>query len=355
MIELAALGGSTVVAAGAAFAGWLLGRRRGLQEGSSSAAAQTAALGAQRDAAERRAREAQSESQRWRKLSLAATGLSREPLFAGRTAPRDAEELANLIRGLVLVDDVVIADASGLPLTREVDGRSAGLAALGGTAAALIRQLAGAAVPVVQVSIETFTAEHVSVRPLSGRGEGALLVVQTTSQPVNPLALDAVAHAAARQASDLPGPTAVLALRGATETESSEAATNAELLREVEQQVHGELTGIVVTSDGRPVLSVTKNGPRASVRGRVTSELVSFQRRASLVLRNEPIARVEAVLADGSRLGWAALAPSSRLALVTFGRADARLLANLAGRLRRTMNDRERIVRTAPTPQETAA
>ena len=104
---------AALAAVGSAGAGWAAGRKRAARDVEEETTRQIATMGMQRDAAERRAREAQGESARWKGASLAGKGLSSAAVFVDRPAPRDAEELAGLVRGLTFVDDVVLADRSG--------------------------------------------------------------------------------------------------------------------------------------------------------------------------------------------------------------------------------------------------
>ncbi len=325
--------------AGAVIA-WIVAQRRG----EAALAGTTKLLVTTRlaqESAARRAQEAEDEVRRWRGMSLAGASLSppREPIYAARPAPVDATELVRLTQGLALVDDVMIADAGGLPMVAELDGSATTLAAIAAPASSMIRALESADLPVVQIRFASFSAEHLAVRILPGRAEGLLLVVRTTSQPVNPLALDAVVHAASRVGEDGLPVLPPAELRGTTETLLLDSPRFSELHTDLGRELRNEVRGLVLTLDERPVFSAAVNGPAEGLRTLVVGELARLQRRVNQLLRSDsPMARVELMLRDGTQIAWAALAPHSRLALVTFGRTDERVVERLAGLLRRVVD-----------------
>jgi len=306
---------------------WAVGLRRGRAEGH----ARTERLVAEREGAERRAREAAMEASRLRGISLAGAGLSREPIYAGRPSARDAVELAGIVRGLALVDDVIVTDDGGLPVTREIDA-SPGLSAIGGACARAARGFAIGAMPVVELAVASYSAEHVVVRRLPDRAEGHWLVVKSTSQRPNPLAVDAVVHAASRVVREPAPPLACLA--GTTERRAHEA-TFADFYADLDRELRNDLRALSLLLDGAPVYATVDDGPDEPTRAIAARELALLATRARRLLRTTGTARVEATFRDGSRATWAALAPQSRLALVAFGRLDERAVDRLAGRLRR--------------------
>jgi len=346
---------AALAAVGSAGAAWTAGRRRGAREVLEETARQVTAMGTQRDAAERRAREAQGESARWKGASLAGKGLSSGPVFVDRPAPRDAEELAGLVRGLTIVDDVVLADRSGHPLTRERDATSADLAALAPHVLAFRRQLALAALHAQDVAFETSSAEHVHARPLAGRGEGALLLVRTTSRPVPTVVIDAVVHSALRDFDALPaGGRAPAALTGATDRQELPNGPLSEIFVTLQRELDGHLSAVVLTLDGMPVFSAAKNGLGAAARNTLATELAPLAERAARALRAGTIARIEVTLRDDHTVSWSALTPGSRLAVVALGRSDARSAARLdrlLGTLRRSID----LATTSQLAQGTAA
>lgn len=338
---LVVAGVASCVGAGSARLGWFAGRNRGAQDTQLETTRQLAAMAAQRDAAERRAREAQGENARWKGASLGGQALSSSAVFVDRPAPRDAEELARLVRGLTLVDDVVLADRSGHPLTREAEPASADLAALAPHVFLFCRRLSLAALPVLDVAFETIDATHVHARPLAGRGEGALLLVKTTSRAVNPLVVDAVMHAAVRDLAELPtGVPASLSLSGSTDRKEVPNAPFPEVFTTLERELEDHLTAVVLAVDGRPVFSAAKDGPDATGRNTVAAALSALVERATRTLRTAETVRVAVTLRGGYTVSWSAVAPRSRLSVVTFGRADERSTARqdrLIGTLRRSI------------------
>ena len=336
---LLVVAGITSFVAGSARLGWSAGRERGTKDAALETTRQLAAMGAQRDAAERRARDAQGENVRWKGASLGGHALTSSAVFADRPAPRDAEELARLVRGLTFVDDVVLADRSGHPLTREAEPASADLAALAPHVLQFCRRLSLAALPVLDVAFETIDATHVHARPLAGRAEGALLLVKTTSRAVNPIVVDAVMHAAVRDLAELPsGVSASLSLSGCTDRKELGNAPFPEVFNTLERELQDHLTAVVLAVDGRAVFSAAKDGPDANGRNTVATALSALVERATRTLRTAATVRVVVTLRGGYSVMWSAVAPRSRLSVVTFGRADERSSARLdrlLGTLRR--------------------
>jgi hypothetical protein len=332
-------GVATFVGAGSATLGFAEGRRRGARQAEGETASKVTVMASQRDSAERRAREAQSESARWKGTSLAGEALSSSAVFVDRPAPRDAEELARLVHGLTFVDDVVLADRSGHPLTRETERASADLASLAPHVLQFSRRLSLAALPVLDVAFETSGAVHVHARPLAGRGEGALLLVKTTSRPVNSLVVDAVMHAAVRELDELPaGVPASLSLTGSNDRSELSNAPFTEAFAVLERALGEHFTAIVLAVDGRPVFSAAKDGPAANGRDSVTTALTTLATQVTRGLRTTSMGRVAATLRGGHTVSWSAVTPGSRLSLITFGRTDERSAARLdrlLGTLRR--------------------
>jgi hypothetical protein len=182
---------------------------------------------------------------------------------------------------------------------------------------------------------------HVVARPLAGRGEGALLLVKTTSQRVNPLAVDAAAHAAVRDLEELPqGIPASLALTGSTDLGQLEDAPFAEVFATLERELGQHVSALSLTHDGRAVFDAAKDGPDAKTRAVAASALAALADRATRTLRATGLARIDVTVRGGYVLSWSPVAQRSRLALVSFGRADARSPARvdrLLGSLRRAI------------------
>lgn len=348
MIEALVLAvGAATVGLGASSAAWFVGKKRGTADAEAAADRRLAMMQTQRDTAERKAAAALQESSRWKGLSLAGQPFQGAPVYEGRVSARDAEELARLLRGLTLIDDVVIADSSGLPLTREQEGRSAQLASLAASTFSSMRRLAPLALPIAQLHFETFAAEHVCARPLVGRADGAMLLVRTTSQRANPLAVDAVVHASAKTVADLSNAAALPPLLvGSSERVEASGPRLAELSSLLDRALESDLRGIMLCADGVPLISAAKDGPAASVRRSLAMELSFLEERSSRALRATGLARLELVLRTGEAITLAALAPRSRFSVVTFGQLDTRSAARmdrLLGSLRRLLAGDERI------------
>ena len=324
----------------AASAAFVLGRQKGREASSAEHAIDATTLGGQRDAAERRARELQAELGRYRGMSLAGSVLSAEPHFANRLAAVEAEEVVGLVRGLSMVDDVVVADRAGFALTRSGGEGGADLAPIAASSAAMMRRVALSTIPVVQLAYETFSAEHVCVRALPGRADGTLLLVKTSSQPVSPLVVDAAAHACARSATEVVSGAPALAMRGTTEVRHVDEPTFGEVFAQISRELRDDLKGLVLTLDGRPVFASVRNGPDERIRNLLALELAALQAKVTFHLRTMAMARVQATLRDHSSVTWAALAPRSRLAVLAFGPLDSRAAERLAGRLRRATGER---------------
>ncbi|MBS2012932.1 MAG: hypothetical protein JST00_08600 [Deltaproteobacteria bacterium] len=353
MIEaVLVLAGVASVGAGASL-GFIAGARRAATKTGAWAEQRASALVAQRDAAEKRALEAQRESARLKALSLAGEALSAEPVYSGRPSPRDAEELARLVRGLVFIDDVVLSDRTGLPLTREENRASADLSALAPLVVDVARRLVLSGLPVTQVDLETFGAEHVCARPLEGRAEGVVLLVRTTSQPANPLAIDAVAQAAARGGAFVPGSPS-RAASGTTDRVGEADSHVAGAYPLLERELGRDVRAIMLCADGLPLFSAAKDGPSAATRKTLAAELHRVQARCADTLRATGIARLEVRLRGGDLATWSSLGPRSRLSVVTVGSYDARSgarLDRLVGALRRVAFGGDRAVATAGGPR----
>lgn len=338
---LIAVGVPMFLGACASTATYLLGKRVGAEDVRQRALIERSSVVAQRDAADKRARAAIAECQHWQSMSLAGTGLAKESVYrdANRPAPCDVEALAGLLRGFILMDQAVIADSDGLPLSREGDTPGAPLAPLAAPVSALVRTLAGAGLPVIQVAVESAAAEHVCARALGGRAADTWLLVATTSLPANPLAIDAVAHAAARSPSDVTPAGPVRALRGTTETRTSDSPNLAAAFSEVGRELTAEMRGILLAFDARVAFANVVDGPDERTRGAVVREVVVLKSQVERLLRTEQVTRVELRLRDGSAITWASLGPHSELSVLGVGHLDRRSVERISGRLRRLLSD----------------
>ena len=300
-----------------------------------------------RDAAERRARELNAQNAVWRASTLAPRDIPGQPLYADRMAPMEHEALVELLRGLVLVDDAVIADPQGLARTREADAASAALAVLAGRVETLRLALAKVGAGVAEVRLETFDAVHVAVRLLTGRAQGAMLVVRSTSVKVSPLALDAVARVASGGAGEAQAPPLSSIWRGVTSRSRPDAGGPAAFFDDLEHELlRSELRGLVFGSHGDLTFSAADDGPTENVRAAAFAALDTFQTRAKHVLRGAGVARVDILLHGGGVVRWSALVPEAPWGLLIIaddGTTSPALVERLGGRLRRSID-------TAPAP-----
>lgn len=344
------MAGVATLGVGAGAAGWIAGKKRGTSVATLDIDERLAALATQRDAAERRARDAQNESSRWKALSLAGQTFAAAATYDERPSPLEAEELTRLLRGLHLVDDVVLSDATGLSLTREEARSSGDLAAIAPHVLKSSRRMALSALSVVQLSFETFGADHVCARPLVGRFDGALLLVRTTSQRANPLAIDAVVHASARTTAELGVVSAAatsLATSGSSDRFAPQDSHLATVFGALDREIDEDVRSITLAVDGAPVYSAAKNGPSEATRRAVSGELASLQARVAHTLRALGMARMEVALRGGDTLTWSSLGPRSRLSVITLGRSSARSgarLDRLLGVIRRGAGSGDRVV-----------
>jgi hypothetical protein len=168
--------------------------------------------------------------------------------------------------------------------------------------------------------------------------------VRTTSQPVSALLVDAVAHAASRADETPAAPTTLpsLALTGSTDLTDAGAGLSRTAMAPFERALAGDHRGLVVLARGMIVLSGASNGPSEASRSIVAHALGSLVDRAARTLREPLLARAELVLDDGRTVGWAAFAPRSHLALVTFtddGVGTSAKVDRLVGALRRSFDE----------------
>ena len=91
---------------------WTFGARRARVRSEEVASVEHRQLSASRDAAERRVRELNAQNALWRSSSLAPRELPVQPVYADRMAPIEHDALIGMLRGLTLIDDAVIADAT---------------------------------------------------------------------------------------------------------------------------------------------------------------------------------------------------------------------------------------------------
>lgn len=318
---------------------WTFGARRAKARSEEIAAVANRQLAASRDAAERKVRELNAQNSVWRSSSLAPRGLPVQPVFTDRMAPIEHEALIGMLRGLTLIDDAVIADAAGFARTREADGDSAAIAALAGQVETLRRALAKVGAGVAEVRVETFDAVHVAIRLLSGRAEGAMLVARGTSVPVNPLALDAVAHVASGGVGDLVSQPLSSTWRGAADRRRPSEGGPLAFFDDLENELaRSKLRAVIFGAHGKASFSAADDGPAESIRTATFLALDAFQARASRLLHGAGTARVDVILHGGGVLRWSALAREPAWALVILaddGATSPTVVERLGGRFRR--------------------
>ncbi len=331
---------SAIVGAGSGAVGWMLGRKSAMRRAEQLAEDEATRSDAQLAAAELRLRELLLENARFRAISLSPREVGVRPLFHDRMAPAEHEAAVAALRGLAFVDDVVLADGDGLARTRESDGRSAGLAALAASASTLAERIAKTGVGVDEVRVETGDARHLTVRMLAGRARGTLLVAESTSRPVNPLAVDAAARLAAGETweprSDVGRPSS---WRGSNERERSPEALTYEVEVELDREIaRAQLRAIVCGSQGRALYSSASDGPAVPIRATLFDHVDQFRRDAVRCLRSASIVRVDVVLTGAGALRFMALGdPESHdvLLLGEDGPGSTSLAERLRGRLLR--------------------
>jgi hypothetical protein len=320
---------------------WTVGARRARARSEQVASVAHRQLSASRDVAERRARELNAQNAVWRSSSLAPRELPAQPVYVDRMAPIEHDALVGMLRGLTLIDDAVIADATGLARTREADRESAAIAALASHVETLRQALSRVGAGVAEVRVETFDAVHVAIRMLSGRAEGAMLVVRSTSMRVSPLALDAVAHVASGGLGELAAPPVPSIWRGGADRVRPADGGPTGFFDDLEQElVRSKLRAVVFGAHGKASFSAASDGPAESVRAAAFLALDNFQARAARLLHGAGMARVDVMLHGGSVLRWSSLAREPSWAVVLLaddGATSPALVERLSGRLRRGM------------------
>lgn len=331
---------SVLVGAGSGALGWVWGRRSAARRAEQPAEDESSRTDAQRAAAELRLRELLLENARFRAISLAPRELGTRPLFHDRMAPAEHEAVVATLRGLAFVDDVVLADGDGLARTREVDGRSAGLSALAAAVATLAERIAKTGVGVDEVRVETGDARHLTVRLLAGRARGTLLVAESTSRPVNALAVDAAARLAAGETweprSDVGRPSS---WRGSNERERAPEGLAHEVEAELDREIaRAQLRAIVCGSRGRALYSSASDGPAAPIRATLYDQIDGLRRDAVRCLRSAEVVRVDVLLTGAGALRLMATGDPEEhfvLLLGDDGPASTTLAERLRGRLLR--------------------
>lgn len=318
---------------------WKFGARRAQLASERAAWVTNRQVVTAREAAERRIRELTAQNAMWTASTLAPRELPAQPVYPDRMAPVEHEALIGMLRGLTLIDDALIADATGFARTREADLTSTATAALAGRVDTLRAALAKVGAGVAEVRVETFDATHVAIRVLTGRAEGSMLVVRSTMR-VNPLALDAVAHVAAGGVGDVASPPVPTSWRGTAERRRpADGGLATAFFDDLESELaRSKLRAVVFGAHGKASFSAADDGPTDGVRSAVFLAIDMFQAHAARLLHGAGMARVDVTLHGGSVLRWSALAREPAWALVILaddGTTSPALVERLSGRLRR--------------------
>ena len=331
---------AVAAACSGAFA-WAVGSRRARAHAGRASEAELVKSTAAREEVERRALELQRELAYWRATSLAPRELAPAAIFHDRMAASEHEVLVALLRGLCLMDAAVIADATGLSHTREGDGE-ASLAALAASFDHLQRTLERLGLTVAEARLETFDATHVTVRPLGGRARGTFLVARGSTLPVNPLAVDAVAHSAAGKVLHSSPVRLAPGWRGSSDKRRSTSGGPVEFFDDLETEMARANLRAAVLGDGATVFfSASEDGPPAEVRASAFAAMNAFQDRAARTLHGAGLARVDLVVESGGVLRWCALPGARNLGIVLLaddGATSPAWMERLSGRLRRGLD-----------------
>ena len=339
---LASASASAVVSGAIA---WTVAGRRARARAERACDAKVAVATSAREEADRRALTLDHEVAYWRATSLAPRELAPAAVFHDRMAASEHEVLVALLRGLCLVDAAVIADATGLSRTREGEGEASSLAALAALAGPFDRlqsTLERLGLAVAEARLETLDTTHVTIRPLGGRARGSFLVAKGPSLPVNPLAVDAVAHSAAGKTLPTPLPRLVAGWRGSSDKRRASNGGPVEFFDDLEREMErANLRAAVLGEGGAVYFSAAEDGPSADVRASAFMAMNAFQERAAPTLRGAGLARVDLVVASGGVLRWSALPGARNLGLVLLaddGATSPAWMERLSGRLRRGLD-----------------
>ncbi len=321
---------------------WTVAGRRAHARAERACDAKLAVATSAREEADRRALTLDHEVAYWRATSLAPRELAPAAVFHDRMAASEHEVLVALLRGLCLVDTAVIADATGLSRTREGEGEASSLAALAAPFDRLQSALERLGLAVAEARLETLDTTHVTIRPLGGRARGTFLVAKGSSLPVNPLAVDAVAHSAAGKTLPTPLPRLVAGWRGSSDKRRASNGGPIEFFDDLEREMdRANLRAAVLGDVAAVYFSAAEDGPSADVRASAFMAMNAFQERAAQTLRGAGMARVDLVVASGGVLRWSALPGARNLGLVLLaddGATSPAWMERLSGRLRRGLD-----------------
>jgi hypothetical protein len=301
-----------------------------------------AAAGAQE--AEQRGRGA---SERFRTAALAPLlADAAAPHYADRPAPRELDAIAARLRGFAFLDGAVVADARGLPLSRDDTPAARALSALIAHAESLEKRAEGALEGVVEISVTTQDARHAALRRLPEWTRGAWLGALAQSQPPAPLALDAAVAGALLARPEAPNARSGRPALAVASALAGHHAIAGEDRGASTKQLTAELERIAATTGARALVfaqerrvlcGVFNDGPTEGTAAALLVALEHFRGAAARALHAN-IARVDVVLREGAVVTLAPLSAQSRFSLlaITSGRAlDVLEIERLIGRIRR--------------------
>jgi hypothetical protein len=280
--------------------------------------------------------------------------------YPRRPGPRELDGIAARLRGFAFLDAVVVADAAGLPLSRDETRASRELASLVPKVVLLESSAGGALDGIAAVSIVTRDARHFTLRRLPDWTGGAFLGAMAHSQAPAPLALDAAVAGAilARPSTEpregAPAGGVVSALAGVHAVIGADRGANTrQLVGELERMTAAtEARALAFGREGQVISGVLCDGPPESVVAALLGQLDAFTAAVGRALHSE-IASIELTLRDGSVVVFAPLQATSRFALlaISAGRGlDPLEIDRLIGRIRRLLPPSAPMDRTVALP-----
>jgi len=265
-------------------------------------------------------------------LPPSASGL--EPMSA-RKLP---QALRERLEGLIEVDAVVVADASGLAWTREESRSDHALAAA--SAAVLASRVAGQGPRVVHV--ELADARHVVICPIPGSEPAMALAVASTSRPASAFAIDAaLAYAAEARLHVSTDPTEPDPLVGhALGQARASSALGPQLIAELERESSHAGVGMLAIGVGDDIVAARgSDGPSVADLSALYLELRTLMDRIAHRMGGR-VRRLDWSSSGGSTASAVSVGPTGRSLLIGASRAgklDVGSFDRLAGRLRRLL------------------
>lgn len=267
-------------------------------------------------------------------LGLPPNAAELEPMSARRLP----QALRERLEGLIEVDAVVVADATGLAWTREESRLDHALAAA--SAAVLASRLAGQAPRAVHV--ELADARHLVICPLPGTEPAMALAVASTSRPASAFAIDAaLAYVVEARKHTLVDPTEPDPLVGhALAQARAGSALGPQLLAELERESSHAGVGMLAIGVGEDVVAAHgSDGPSAADLSALHLELRALMDRIAHRMGGR-VRRLDWSSLGASTASAVSVGPTGRSLLIGASRAgklDVGSFDRLAGRLRRLL------------------